>query len=74
MFNDLLLLTAKETKVLIFNLRFPKEGKMWVVWFAIFSTAKETKVLMIHLRFPKEGKMWVVWFAIFNRFFNGEEN
>ena len=37
MFNDLLLLTAKETKVLIFNLRFPKEGKMWVVWFALIN-------------------------------------
>ena len=29
--------TAKETKVLIFNLRFPKEGKMWVVWFALIN-------------------------------------
>ena len=38
MFNDLLLLTAKETKVLIFNLRFPKEGKMWVVWFALINS------------------------------------
>ena len=37
MFNDLLLLTAKETKVLMIHLRFPKEGKMWVVWFALIN-------------------------------------